>query len=425
MKRNHLDIFSPLVGFPIVYALWYGYGISQLGGVGGTVTPMVTAGLLAYVFGCFLLKHIIYIRTPITIRYRPVKLDCLRWRNYTLLIAQLACAGISYLLIVSAIGIPLGQADFAFRRLAISKHSKEYFVFNMSSWWVITYVSSRMWSEHWSGARRVLSWLVILGVLGLTATLGNRGPLLMIFVVLIVCRHYLLRPVTLWRLAGALALGVGFFGVYGAARDLTAKSGPGFFESFGTWAVIYGLNYVVQSVQALIDIVHVIPTNVPFQGGWLSFGAIAQLLPGHHETNDMFFRKILHSEFVGFGQPATLLGPMYADFGVPGVMVEMFLLGLIYTWAYAWLSLRPSRMRVIVYAWVTQSVLLGIFGGVFTYVHTLLFPLLIVVGENFVTGGAGYVSGLKGAKGMRRRMGSSVVGLPASEAGRLGRALGV
>lgn len=40
-----------------------------------------------------------------------------------------------------------------------------------------------------------------------------------------------------------------------------------------------------------------------------------RLLPGHHDTSDFYFKNLLGNDFVGQGQPATVLGLFCADFG--------------------------------------------------------------------------------------------------------------
>jgi oligosaccharide repeat unit polymerase len=94
---------------------------------------------------------------------------------------------------------------------------------------------------------------------------------------------------------------------------------------------------------------------------------------------DTFYKNLLGNEFIGAGQPATILGAFYADFGPIGIFLGMFLWGLLLARLYRWMLRARSIFSAIVFAWVTQAGLFAIFGGVFTYLDTLMIPLCWVV----------------------------------------------
>jgi len=120
-------------------------------------------------------------------------------------------------------------------------------------------------------------------------------------------------------------------------------------------------------VTTLRDIVDIIPKAVPYQQGYLSFGALTSLLPGHHVSSDMFFRQILGLDFVGFGQPATLLGPMYGDFGILGIVLQMTILGFAFTRLYYRMLRKGETITALLYAWTSHAILFSLFGSLFTY----------------------------------------------------------
>jgi oligosaccharide repeat unit polymerase len=92
--------------------------------------------------------------------------------------------------------------------------------------------------------------------------------------------------------------------------------------------------------------------------------------------SDIFFRNVLGNDFVGVGEPATLLGPFYGDFGAPGVFIGMFAFGLLLALLYRRMQSAPDPFRILIYAWVLQSGLFGLFATIFPYITTLLLPLL-------------------------------------------------
>jgi oligosaccharide repeat unit polymerase len=99
------------------------------------------------------------------------------------------------------------------------------------------------------------------------------------------------------------------------------------------------------------------------------------LLPGHHEMSDMFFKRILDSDFVGGGQPATLLGPLYGDFGLMGIAAGMFLVGVVAAGLHARMLSNPTVFRVLIYAWFMQTILFSLFGALIPYITTVWIPL--------------------------------------------------
>lgn len=163
---------------------------------------------------------------------------------------------------------------------------------------------------------------------------------------------------------------------FGWARDAMGygESSLGNLQ-FNGQGLFYLYFYVRNTVTTLRDVMATIPHTVPYQGGYLSFGALASILPGHHVSSDMFFRQILGLNFLGFGQPATLLGPMYGDFGLIGIISEMFAFGMIYARVYSWMSQRRSVLAVLIYAWISQTALFSLFGALLTYAITIVIPL--------------------------------------------------
>src|SRR5208283_1492690 len=82
------------------------------------------------------------------------------------------------------------------------------------------------------------------------------------------------------------------------------------------------------------------------------------------------------SQFVGAGQPASILGPLYGDFGAPGILAGMFLFGLITAKAYRGMIRRQTVLSVILYAWVLETAFVGLSASVFPYITTLSMPAI-------------------------------------------------
>lgn len=186
---------------------------------------------------------------------------------------------------------------------------------------------------------------------------------------------------------GAIALSFtalfAFLSVYGYLRDLTVGDITVYLEGAGLprfiQPFVYCYLYIRYSVATLRDVTAVIPGHAPYQYGAITFRPFQSLLPGHHQMADYFFKDLLGNDFLGAGQPATILGAFYADFGPVGIFVGMFLLGLFLSKLYGWMLRERSLFAVMIFAWSMQAALFGIFGGVFTYLDTLMIPLCWIV----------------------------------------------
>ena len=133
--------------------------------------------------------------------------------------------------------------------------------------------------------------------------------------------------------------------------------------------------YVRYSIATFRDVTEMIPAHVPYQLGALTLAPFKTFLPGRQNMSDIFFRDMLGNDFIGVGEPATLLGPLYGDFGVAGVFFGMFAFGLLLAFLYRRMRAAPDPFRILMYAWVLQSGLFGLFATIFPYITTLLLPL--------------------------------------------------
>jgi oligosaccharide repeat unit polymerase len=142
---------------------------------------------------------------------------------------------------------------------------------------------------------------------------------------------------------------------------------------------VYAYLYIRYPVATFRDLTTEIPRTVGFHYGTLTLGPLDTLLPGHHQQSDMYFKEVLGSDFIGAGQPATLLGPLYGDGGAIGVAVGMFLFGVMMAAAYRGMLREPTVFRILIYAWVVQTGIFSYFSNLFPYITTLWMPLMWLV----------------------------------------------
>jgi oligosaccharide repeat unit polymerase len=291
--------------------------------------------------------------------------------RFVVLIFFLLMAG-SYLLLVAQIGIPAIHEDVAIRRDALGLHHYLVDVLLSAALTVTSFAAADLWSEV-----RVLSPLVSGGIVILAflmqGSFGNRGfvatPLLMVLVLW----HYWKRPIPAKRLAVIFAIMFVVSIVYDYTRASAIQTGVD--DSTAYEAVSSSSAFALHTnLSNLRDIVEAIPAEIPYQHGNLTFGALFQVLPGHHESSDEFFKRILGNDFQGGGQPGTLLAPFYGDFGRMGILVGMFLFGVFNAKVHGWMKEKPTLIRVLLYAWLAQTALFSLYGALITYFITLWVP---------------------------------------------------
>jgi oligosaccharide repeat unit polymerase len=280
----------------------------------------------------------------------------------------------SYLLLVAQTGIPAFHADVVLRREALQPHHYLVAVLLSSAMTLMLFLAADLWS-----LKRVLAPLQSGGILGLAAfmlgSFGNRGFLAVPALTLLILWHYWRRPIRMGTLAIiALAAFMASAG-YGYQRVRAIRSD--WRESaWSQWLYSSAAFTLHTSLSNFRDVVQAIPSEVPYQRGYLTFGALLQILPGHHESSDEFFKRILANDFVGGGQPGSLLAPFYGDFGLGGILMGMFFFGAFSARAYAWTAKSPTLLRVLLYSWLAQTALFSLYGALATYFITLWLPFM-------------------------------------------------
>lgn len=388
-KLDSIDFFSPWIAFPLAYVLWFTLGTCDFiddpfHALYGMFDPMPAAiwgyaalGLTAYLCGVFVASR------PKRCFPRQVKEKLAnRWHRS---LHRAAMAGFillllgSYVTLAVRMGIPVLSSGAAEDRLLVGNFGPTQAIFLCSAWTLMVLLPASCWI-----GRLQKPWMFIglTGVAVLLLSMGGRGNFFVGALTLLVASHYLRRRLGAWTLlAGALALFVAF-SAYGYVRDtaFVDRDSFSFLEQLGVPAAaqpfVYAFTYIRGTVATLRDVVMIIPSEIPYQHGHLSLLALRTLLPGHHEMADMFFKNILGHDFVGLGQPATLLGPLYGDMGTAGIACGMFVFGAIAGSLYRRIRRQPTVRNVWVYAWATQTGIFGLFGSLFPYISTLFVPLL-------------------------------------------------
>jgi oligosaccharide repeat unit polymerase len=293
--------------------------------------------------------------------------------RFVMLIFFLLMAG-SYLLLIAQIGIPAIHEDVAIRREALGEHHYLVNVLLSAAVTVTSFAAADLWSQTRILAPLVSGGSIFLAIL-MQGSFGNRGFLATPFLMLLLLWHYWKKAIPAKRLAVIFAVMFVASIVYDYSRGVALKTRAD--DSTATEVVTSSSAFTLHTnLSNLRDIVEEIPAEIPYQYGNLTFGALFQILPGHHESSDEFFKRILASDFLGGGQPGSLLAPFYADFGLAGILIGMFLFGAFGEKVYGWMRESPTLFRVLLYSWFAQTALFSLYGALFTYFITLWVPFM-------------------------------------------------
>lgn len=371
---NRIDLFSPVACFPAAYILWFGLGsVTFLLDVNPPPYLYFVLGLSTYLLGAFMSSRGIVTPHKKFESSRNAPWNAFRFRLSMLCLCTLMAS--SYLLLILQLGVPAIHSDVDYRRQDLGEHGYLLFLF-LSSTWTLMFFGA---ADLWRGVQRTLSPTLTFGILAtgclMVASFGNRGFFLTPIVTLIILRHYWKGRIALGQLTAVLAIvlvvAVGYEYVRGSA--LKADFGDTALND----ALYFDAAFMIHAnLSSFRDIVQTIPSAVPYQHGALTFGPLVQAFPGHHESSDMFFKRILGNDFLGGGQPGSLLAPFYGDFGVLGILAGMLLFGALSVKVYHWMEEHPTLFRVLIYAWLAQAALLSVYGALVTYFITLWLPFL-------------------------------------------------
>jgi oligosaccharide repeat unit polymerase len=394
-RFSEVDLFSPLVAYPLAYTFWFVVGsidflelshstsFGAFDPIPGRVLAIAGVGLIGYLTGARSSLSTVRAnnseqRLQIRTQWQPRVVDL------ALLTLALTVAA-TYTYLIAHMGVPILSSRAGEVRLEINKYHWASTLFMASGYTLGLLLLARLWTRQRDrkGSDLAITTGVLMLVL-LLASLGGRSYFVPLVVTTIVFYHYACAPVRPKALMVFLGVIFVILSLFGYLRDLTVSNGMAdIVEGAGLprqlLPFVYGYLYIRYPVATFRDITEVIPAQTPYQLGVLSTAPFRTLLPGHHDMSDMFFKNLLGNEFVGGGQPGTVLGPFYGDFGVLGVFVGMFLWGWLVAKLYKWMRVKRSMLSVLIYAWTTQAGLFGLFGGMFGYIDTLLIPLSWVV----------------------------------------------
>jgi oligosaccharide repeat unit polymerase len=385
-RIRDLDLFSPYIAFPIAYVIWFVAGSITFidvpsGFEGGPFDPIPSRMYALYAWGLAGYFCGLFIGRKVPIRggtdHREIDLTKMQRIVHLTFLAALALWGGTVLQFSLPILHPSTAGE---ARLAFHGPLFQGFIWLASTAFVFSPVL--VWVR---GGKERHDWFWVVGVPFtlslLILSLGGRSWVAAPLLTLIIAMSYLKRQAG-WKLVVAGVLIFCIFSLFGYYREDTG-SNEVFLDQIGLPApvapfVYVGL-YIRYTVDAFRRITETIPSQVPYQYGSITLMPLRTFLPGHQDMSDMFFKNLLGRDFAGSGQPATLLAPLYADFGLSGIFVGMVLYGVLLSWGFQRTKSHSNMITVIFYAWWMQAVIMALYMDGFAYINIYLLPLFWVI----------------------------------------------
>lgn len=231
--------------------------------------------------------------------------------------------------------------------------------------------------------------LLLLGFVVVAFLDGSRSRILKLIVPSLILRHYLYKPMQLRDLAVWLVVGFFFASLIGFYRDYS-RWGYLVFSNLGgsslEWQLFevlnrYGAYEFWVALYGLQEVVANLPDVFNFKYGALHLGPFLEPFQIDIPTPGEFFKDIVGGNWSGFGLAATIFAPMYADFGVGGVLVFSVYYGLVFRFFHARIFRKGS---IDPYYLITYSVIFFFFiTGIRTNILSFEFLWFTVIASSF------------------------------------------
>ena len=373
---GRLDLFSPIVAFPLLYLVWFGVAsIPLLHDLDppraltpiATEWPIYALGLGAWFVGTWLASRVLGV-TPVAGEHRPLERFDSR-RLFVACVILFAVAATATAAIVARRSTPLLTSKVEATRLLLTSSGWERLLFTGFAT-VAILVLAHAARERFRIALRFWA-LLALSILGL-ATAGERGLVVLPVACGVILAHYLWRalrpahlatvllPLAVFASATVIYRGTNTYGPQYVA-ELQRISGvpraalPAIPIYQGMWSgpnVFYRLQDVV-------------PAKVGHGWGTYAAAPLVSFLPGEQEWAADAIKRTLDDRFIGLGEPATLLGAFYLDFGFVGIAVGMAVAGFALTALYRRLRLRRDLFTTILFAHASFVAFLSLYGDLY------------------------------------------------------------
>jgi oligosaccharide repeat unit polymerase len=357
---GRIDLFSPLVYFPVLYSLFYGAGSLVYARNTQITIPtsqyaLYFAGLIAYFAGV-----LVALRLPLTIRLNPgsrTRWKPTRWR--TAILGLFAVGMLSFAYVVWKTGLPVLSGDVENVRVQVVQQvggSASYLRNSIEIAIILLFAYGFTRLKAISKDPRWVA-LLLFALLALASS-GARRKVALPLMVAVILYSYLRKRV---GLTSFLTLGLVVFlllSLAGSSRHIGA------FQIDQSRIIQIMYNETVRGADALYRIAEVFPSQFDFLGWRGALLPFAALAPGQQRLlGDILKQDVFNLGFSGGGWVPAMLGYFYVNFGAPGIYLGMLLVGFFIGAVYRRMLRNKDEFSTILYSYVAVYYVVALRSG--------------------------------------------------------------
>ncbi|TWD92373.1 oligosaccharide repeat unit polymerase [Neobacillus bataviensis] len=377
--KGFLDFMSPYILFPIMYLVIYGPGIHKALTLseqqGKSALFYASIAFISYLAGALTFSSVF-----LNADKREIKSITINDKVYKRLIKYPLIIGLVSMLAfwAKAGTIPALMGDLENSRVGALSGNGLFYYFSMS-------IMISVW-VYFSRSNKFLKSFAFLlfGCLMLASTGWRNTSIALIFVSLTIF-HYK-KPIKLSRLIIAGIVIIVLIAVSGlfriASSDLTGYKLMGMMESGNYVGAFFSYlyNYPVVFTDNLMLVINHFSDSASLLHGKSLFWNFGILMPGSsYPAFDFYLKDLLRVGFAGGGLPPTIIGDLYLNFGLIGIIFGMMIVGGLWSFLYYKLLNNKDNLIGVASVIVLYYLSVSIRGGLENITLTTTWLLIILI----------------------------------------------
>ncbi len=389
---GHIDILSPFVSFPAIFLLYYGIGSVNVttyrGIVSENIQYYILAGIIAYLAGicfCFFVFRLFSGKFRLILQGIPSRRVTVptsdRWsldsmKKFGLFLLAVGTLSVCYTIMLHGVPLlkPSGRTDVSAKLFYISE------LLGTGAVLIMAYFIRKK--------GKALPWFApfFLYAAVLLSLMAYRTPVAY-FIIITFVVYYYLRNAPVLPVAAMVTVVVLFVGVYGFVRHETLKEGetgayPSLAKELGTppWMapVVPAYQVTREGTGICNKLIENIPSKEEFFQGKLLVADSLTILPGKQITGGALIKKLMTGKS-GAGLTPSIIGGLYADFGLKGILAGLFVTGVVLGYLYCRLGKQRTIYNILLYAYGLTFAIQYLHRGIFSPNYVFHMAVLVIL----------------------------------------------
>lgn len=343
LKKKQSDVFKPIILIPLLFFLYYGVGyylciyrLSFTGGADSDYLNVIMTGLMIAVIGVIFFYAGHFVSSKVFSEKKLFQEYSYRFSQRQLLSFIVAVilfySTVNLFLWSSVGGIPVFIPDYYREARTELMAGKGYFYFIALSVWPVSLLIINLYIYLKTKPSFLLkSALAVLFCLTITILVLNveRGVFIAFLGYMIVNYHYLVKKLNVKKIIIIFLIMVFLAGFGGYLRTAQWSEKEWLF-----WNVL--LLEALPEFDSYIEVIRVVPEHLELQMGRtiipiLTIPIPRALLPDKDDFKPagVVFKEFFGHEYIRVGERMTIIGELFMNFHIFGVIAGMFLFGLL------------------------------------------------------------------------------------------------